>query len=347
MAGLGSAVGSGGLSATGMAGSAKVLMRIDQAMLALGVISMGVNENRWWLEEHYFGGFLLELDLLNSAAQIYGLARVAVSAPQLLRNLHESYKNARERRAALSEPFSPEQSDLLKKIDDQIQGIPDTPQSNKDTTTTPAVEENASRKTMSGPGSPTTAKKGTPPVARNAIADQLQDAMVYEAQHHLASRKAQPAPSELISGQRKPLFSAPDYGSTTIGKPHTSLEAARKVYDQVLVETAGKNEVGIWQHTETGEFIVRLGQTTEVTSPPGDSWRAVQHYHTNMPDIPLWRQPARADVAELGNRVSGEGRAMTEIVEGRLPNDRIGRTAYTVSPDERSRSNLLIQRANE
>ena len=59
----------------------------------------------------------------------------------------------------------------------------------------------------------------------------------------------------------------------------------------------------------------------------------MQHYHTNTPDIPLWRMPARADVQDTANRVFGEGRAMTEIVEYPLPDGRRGRAAYTVSPD--------------
>ena len=189
------------------------------------------------------------------------------------------------------------------------------------------------KKTMVGAGGSSPVNKKSPAHIMDAIAEKHQITMADETQHRLAPREAPAIPADLAAKQRKPIYTAPKGRSDTIGGSHGSLESAQKVYDQVIAETGGKYEVGIWQHTQTGEYIVRLGQATEVNSPYHGNWRAVQHYHTNAPDIPLWRMPARADVSGLSHSVAGEGRTMTEIVESRLPNGKIGRTAYTVSAD--------------
>jgi hypothetical protein len=125
-AGLGAAVG-GGSAAGGLTGAAKVLGYIDNAVLVLGLLTKLVNEHRWWLEDQGLGGFLLELDAVNSVAQIYGLARLVSSAPQMLRGVHESYANWRERKSFTAESISIEQQAVLKGIDDNLKNIPNPP----------------------------------------------------------------------------------------------------------------------------------------------------------------------------------------------------------------------------
>ena len=197
----------------------------------------------------------------------------------------------------------------------------------------PAPNGEAGRKSMAGREDVKPAKKVSVSERRETVAQALQAAMAEDVRSRLGPRQAPATPPDVASGRRKPRYEAPAKGgSATIGKPHASLEAARTLYDRVIAETGGRHEVGIWQHPDTGEYIVRLGQATEVHPPQNDiPWRAVQHYHTNTADVPLWRMPAQADVAEPAQRVAGEGRTMTEIVEYPLPDGRRGRSAYTVT----------------
>jgi len=191
------------------------------------------------------------------------------------------------------------------------------------------AQRKVSRKTMAGAGEPpvkTTASRTKQPKA----VEQLQEKMAQEATHQLAPRKTPETPVEVKGGLREPRYRAPKEGSNTVGKPTKSLEQARKLYDDVIAEISGKHEVGIWQK-EDGTYVVRIGQMTEVDAPR--DWRPVQHFHTNAPDIPLWRMPARADVAETSVRAAGTGHPVTELVEYPLPDGKRGRAAYTVNPD--------------
>ncbi|UCV01698.1 hypothetical protein [Dechloromonas denitrificans] len=202
----------------------------------------------------------------------------------------------------------------------------------------------AGSKSMAGRAEPQPSPKLVLSEKREAVADSHQLAMAEEVKARLGPRDAPKTPPEVASGRRKPRYAASAKGgSVTIGKPHGSLEAARTLYDRVIAETGGLHEVGIWQHPDTGEYVVRLGQTTEVHPPQDDNaWRAVQHFHTNTADVPLWRMPAQADVAELAHRVAGQGRTMTEIVEFPLPGGKRGRSAYTVTKE----GGLVIETVN-
>jgi hypothetical protein len=206
---------------------------------------------------------------------------------------------------------------------------------------TPRLEAEAepASKTMSGPADPAPAASRRTnaeiEAARKPIAEAHQAAMLDEVQNRLAPRDAPTTPADVAAGVREPLFKpATGNKSKTIGKPVASLEHARQLYDQVLAETGGRFEAGIWQHPDTGEYVVQLGQASAVSAPDRKTpWRAVQHFHPNTSDIPLWRMPAGADVSELVQRVVGEGRTMTEIVEYPLPNGKRGRVAYTVTTE--------------
>lgn len=190
-------------------------------------------------------------------------------------------------------------------------------------------QSKVSRKTMARAGEPPV-KTTTSRTKQPKAVEQLQEKLNQEAKHRLAPRKAPETPAEVKGGLREPRYRAPKEGSNTVGKPTKSLEQARRLYDDVIAESSGKHEVGIWQKGD-GTYVVRIGQMTEVDAPR--DWRPVQHFHTNAPDIPLWRMPARADVAETSVRAAGTGHPVTELVEYPLPDGKRGRAAYTVNPD--------------
>jgi hypothetical protein len=145
----------------------------------------------------------------------------------------------------------------------------------------------------------------------------------------LAPRVIRGTPAELLpkpSGRYVPAAQV----SKTIGPRFKNLSDARALYDDVIAQTAGRLEVGIWQ-TEAGQYVVRLGQRAEVGAPSG--WTGVQHYHPNLPDIRLWRMPAPADFHGLRQRAERTGQPAAEIVEYPLPDGRRGRASYTANPD--------------
>jgi hypothetical protein len=185
-----------------------------------------------------------------------------------------------------------------------------------------------SRKTMNEPAAPS--KKPPKYHPESEGGQRLQATLREEAGTGLSPRQAPETPAEVASGARKSRYTPKEENSTTIGKPVQTLEEARARYDDVIAETSGKYEVGIYQKPD-GTFAVRLGQPGDVNAPT--EWRSVQHYHTNEPDIPLWRMPARADVSEPQVRAERTNKPTTEIVEYPLPGGKRGRAAYTVHPD--------------
>ena len=178
--------------------------------------------------------------------------------------------------------------------------------------------------------------------SRKPIADTHQAQMQDEVKNRLGPRDAPAMPDDLAAGLREPHYTPPARGekSKTIGQPHPTLEAARQAYDHVLAETGGHYEAGIWQHPDTGEYIVQLGHPTSVDPPDRDtSWRSVQHFHPNTTDVPLWRMPSSADVSGLVSQVMRQGSTVTEMVEYPLPNGSRGRAAYTVT----SKGQLIVE----
>jgi Domain of unknown function (DUF4157) len=131
VAGLGAAVGGGGLSTAGKTGVAATLVRADQEIVALSAVTMLVNENRYWLQEEDYGGFLDALDFVNGFAQIYGYGRLAASAPEMLRDLHESHANWKARRSLMNEPLPPEKAAVLQQIEQQMGALPKPPPDEK------------------------------------------------------------------------------------------------------------------------------------------------------------------------------------------------------------------------
>ena len=184
------------------------------------------------------------------------------------------------------------------------------------------------RKSMTDPEQPV--KRAPKFVDESPAAQKLQSQLAQEADTGLAPRQAPATPEEVKTGARKAKYEPGKRSSKTIGKPVGTLDEARAIYDDVIAETAGKYEVGIYQKPD-GTYAVRLGQAADVDAPT--EWRSVQHYHTNQPDIPLWRMPARADITEPYMRATRTNKPTTEIVEYPLPGGKRGRAAYTVNPD--------------
>lgn len=207
----------------------------------------------------------------------------------------------------------------------------------------PAATDPGADRTMTGshPSKPkASASPATPEPARASLSvlEQRRDAVAQAHQTRLSQEVAETLGPRQVptDAQALPLppFKRPGRsGSVTVGEALPTLDTARHLYDRVIAETGGQREVGIWQHPDTGEYIVRLGQSTSVGPPPGGvAWRAVQHLHTNVSDVPLWRMPAQRDVALLAESVQQSGRTLTELVEFPLPDGRRGQTAYTVTP---------------
>ncbi len=189
-------------------------------------------------------------------------------------------------------------------------------------------------KTMAGPGQSGTRKAAAErDAAMERIADRHQRLMDVQAEKALGPRRAPQTPEDVRTGRRASRYTPDEGKSVTVVEGAKTLTQARKTYDDVIAETAGKYEVGIWQNVVDGTYAVRLGQPTKVSQPTIDGWRPVQHYHTNAPDVSLWRGPARADIKDTADRVAGTGRPLTEIVEHPLPDGTRGRAAYTVRTD--------------
>jgi hypothetical protein len=207
--------------------------------------------------------------------------------------------------------------------DDQAAALKATPQPQAD-------EESGdlARKSMADAAQPV--KRPQKYYPESAAGEQLQAQLHAEAQTGLAPRQAPQTPEEVASGARKAKYAPVKTESTTIQKSIATLDEARATYDDVIAETGGKYEVGIYQ-TPDGKYAVRLGQVANVDAH--SDWRSVQHYHTNEPDIPLWRMPARADITEPFVRAERTNKPTTEIVEYPLPGGKRGRAAYTVNPD--------------
>jgi hypothetical protein len=102
---LGLSLGAGVLAETGVeAGvAARVLIACDRAAVAMGVVTSLLLEHRGWLLER-FGeggrGFVYGLEVFHSALAVYGIARLGVAAPALVRGMRELYQGFLQRAQA-------------------------------------------------------------------------------------------------------------------------------------------------------------------------------------------------------------------------------------------------------
>ena len=100
---------------------------------------------------------------------------------------------------------------------------------------------------------------------------------------------------------------------------------------QEAVGRAEGREVGLFRNTETGAYVVRVGDAHHVKSP-GKGWETVVHHHTNPKNVLTRRMPAPKDVHDTKEAAKQAGQPITELLDYALPDGRRGMAAYTVSP---------------
>jgi hypothetical protein len=94
------AVGSFGVggAAVGASWGVRTLVFLDRAAAALSVISIVVNDHRGWIIETFGDDgrtFLRTVEIANAVAGVYGIARLAISAPRLIVNVRNAWRSWR------------------------------------------------------------------------------------------------------------------------------------------------------------------------------------------------------------------------------------------------------------
>ncbi|WP_075207559.1 HNH endonuclease [Archangium violaceum] len=102
---LGLSLGAGVLAETGVeAGvAARMLIACDKVAVAMGVITSLLLEHRGWLQERLGDGgrgLVYGLEVFHSALAVYGIARLAIAAPALVRGIRELYQGFLQRAQA-------------------------------------------------------------------------------------------------------------------------------------------------------------------------------------------------------------------------------------------------------
>jgi hypothetical protein len=120
-------------------------------------------------------------------------------------------------------------------------------------------------------------------------------------------------------------------------------DAAYRAYNEALAVSAGR-EVAIYHNPATGEYRVRIGSETGVSSPSGIGWNALLHYHPNEGNVLTFRLPAPQDFRGLLFRLMGEGTLVREFIEFDIPGVGRGRTEYGIDPGNREPFYVTINR---
>ncbi len=117
-AGIGLTLGSGALAGLGIEASlaARVLLWADRAAFVLGTITTVLREHRSWMIEQFGQGFMDAVDILHSAVAIYGIARVAIEAPRIIRGLRDSYRSFSEAARARSPGLSTSERSAVRQV---------------------------------------------------------------------------------------------------------------------------------------------------------------------------------------------------------------------------------------
>lgn len=133
---------------------------------------------------------------------------------------------------------------------------------------------------------------------------------------------------------------APQRAGEELG-PFASAAEAYGAYETQLRRPGGL-EVGVFRHTETGEYVVKTGTANAVPQPRGDGpWEGVAHYHVNPGNVLTLRMPAPRDVQSAMRTTFRSRGPVTEFVEFPLPDGTRGRTMYRVDTDGRVTIELL------
>jgi hypothetical protein len=149
-AGIGLTLGTGALAGLGVEASmaARVLLWADRAAFVLGTVTSILREHRSWLVEQFGPGFMDAVDIVYSAAAIYGIARVALEAPRIILGLRNSYRAFRGAARSRSSGFSSAEQTTIQQVTqstdelieqiDRIQGARSTPRTGQPRAAEPA-----------------------------------------------------------------------------------------------------------------------------------------------------------------------------------------------------------------
>lgn len=108
-------------------------------------------------------------------------------------------------------------------------------------------------------------------------------------------------------------------------------QTAYRAYNEALVATGQQVEVAIYHRSDTGEFIIVIGNETEVRLHGERSARALVHFHPNPTHAHRLRLPASADFADLITMAfQGDAVLVREFIEYDIPGVGRGRTEYGI-----------------
>ncbi|HYO56702.1 HNH endonuclease [Archangium sp.] len=127
---LGLSLGAGVLAETGVeaGAAARVLMACDRVAVAMGVATSLLLEHRGWLLERFGDegrGFVYGLEVFHSALAVYGIVRLGVAAPALVRGMRELYRGFLQRAQAQRQlgRLTQEEAARVGQLQQQMEGM--------------------------------------------------------------------------------------------------------------------------------------------------------------------------------------------------------------------------------
>ena len=202
-----------GLGGGAIAGSSRVVVFLDRAATAIGILGILVDDHRGWIIATFGDAgrtFIKAVGVAQALAGLYGLGRVAFSVPQVVRSLRRSWKNWRSTPAyqelrgdnlRQAEAISQKTEQFLTDMDDAAtamrqeataSGTPSTP---PPSTTPPTTAPDLPASGPTGGTPPSTTGAKPPGSTPSTVADD-------EAGLGIFGKKA-PAPSGPISADLK------------------------------------------------------------------------------------------------------------------------------------------------
>lgn len=117
-AGIGLTLGTGALAGLGVEATmaARVLLWADRASFVLGTITSVLREHRSWLVGQFGSGFMDAVDVVHSAAAIYGMARIALEAPRMVLALRTSFRTWRSAATSRAPSFSASERTTIQQV---------------------------------------------------------------------------------------------------------------------------------------------------------------------------------------------------------------------------------------
>ncbi len=280
-AGIGLTLGTGALAGLGVRATmaARVLLWADRAAFALGTIAAIIREHRGWIIERFGNSgreFLRYVDMVHSAAAIYGFARVALSMGQLIAGLRSAHQNWRSAVQSAERELSQNEQSVVRQtsqqVDDILQKSDEISQARQPSSTGGTHPEGGA-----GAGGSTTPISAPEPVTPpSSSAPQAQ--------------AAEPSAAPTASGTTPTLSvndlsrgaQLPDRGGLTLAgralqkhgsRPHSAFPRARGSVEEI--NRAGQQIVDeiLATGTRTTRHHARFGEVIEVKSPDGRGLR--------------------------------------------------------------------------